>query len=89
MKGIEDFVADGWEMTMQVYSDTTSKKFHVFLFGHKTFNWELVGEGNTYDEMMVDLIDCEKEFMETYLLSLLFQRSVENDGAILTEETAA
>lgn len=89
MKGIEDFIADGWEMTMQGSSDTTSKKFHVFLFGHKTFTWELVGEGNTYDEMMVDLIDCEKEFMETYLLSLLFQRSVENDGAILTEETAA
>lgn len=89
MKGIEDFIADGWEMTMQGSSNTTSKKFHVFLFGHKTFTWELVGEGNAYDEMMVDLIDCEKEFMETYLLSLLFQRSVENDGAILTEETAA
>lgn len=89
MKGIEDFIADGWEMTMQGSSNTTSKKFHVFLFGHQRFNWDLVGEGNTYDEMMVDLIDCEKEFMETYLLSLLFQRSVENDGAILTEETAA
>lgn len=89
MKGIEDFVTDGWEISMQVSRDTASKKFHVFLLGHKTFNWELVGEGNTYDEMMVDLIDCEKEFMETYLLSLLFQRSVENDGAILTEETAA
>ncbi|EPH96029.1 hypothetical protein D922_00997 [Enterococcus faecalis 06-MB-DW-09] len=89
MKGIEDFIADGWEMAMQGSSNTTSKKYNVFLFGHQTFNWDLVGEGNTYDEMMVDLIDCEKEFMETYLLSLLFQRSVENDGAILTEETAA
>lgn len=89
MKGIEDFVKDGWEMTMQVSRDTTSKKYNVFLFGHQTFNWELVGEGNTYDEMMVDLIDCEKEFMETYLLSLLFQRSVGELGTILTEETAA
>ncbi|OUZ28215.1 hypothetical protein A5885_003556 [Enterococcus sp. 8E11_MSG4843] len=43
---------------------------------NKTFNWELVGEGNTYDVMIVDLIDCEKKFMETSFLSLLCQRSV-------------
>ncbi|AMG51593.1 hypothetical protein D932_02471 [Enterococcus casseliflavus 14-MB-W-14] len=89
MKRIEDFVKDGWEVSMQVSKNTASKKYNVFLFGHQTFNWELVGEGNTYDEMMVDLIDCEKEFMETYLLSLLFQRSVGEHGTIFTEETAA
>jgi len=44
---------------------------------NKTFNWELVGEGNTYDVMIVNLIDCERELMETTLLSLLCQRSVE------------
>ncbi|MGL9909941.1 hypothetical protein IGI77_000776 [Enterococcus sp. DIV0213h] len=44
--------------------------------GNKTFNWELAGEGNTYDEMIVDLIDCEKERMESHRLSLLCQRNV-------------
>lgn len=38
--------------------------------GNKTFNWELVGEGNTYGVMIVDLIDCDQELMETKLLSL-------------------
>ncbi|EPH88053.1 hypothetical protein D922_04039 [Enterococcus faecalis 06-MB-DW-09] len=32
--------------------------------GNKTFNWELVGEGNTYDEIIVDFIDFTKELME-------------------------
>lgn len=37
-----------------------------FLFGLNTFSWELVGKGKTYHEMMVEFIECEKKFMNTY-----------------------
>lgn len=65
MKGIDDFISEGWEITMNV-SRSAKKKYNVFLFGNKKFDWQLVGEGDSHTEMMSDLIECEKNLLISF-----------------------
>lgn len=86
MKGIDDFISEGWEITMNV-SRSAKKKYNVFLFGNKKFDWQLVGEGDSHTEMMSDLIECEKKFADKFLYQPIDEeRSNQREPIIFRDE---
>jgi hypothetical protein len=71
LKSIEQYIDEGWQLALNT-DGPNERRFSIFLFGNELFPRELVGEGSTFQEMLEDLDDCEKEFRgtkNTYLKS--------------------